>query len=87
MGADFSLFVSAAGVGSNPSPLEMIFDLGLLDCHGMVIEHDASPSRAYASTRNNYSFNKTIWDTVLGYYDSVNETSTEVAAKAKYMRV
>ena len=87
MGADFSLFVGAAGIGSNPNPLELSFDLDQLDHHDMVIEHDASLSRGDAYFGNNYSFNQTIWDTVLAYYDGMDETSIEVAAKAKYMRV
>lgn len=53
----------------------------------MVIEHDASLPRADASTGGNYSFNRTIWDSVLRYYDGMEETSIPVAAKAKYNRV
>ncbi|CZR52968.1 related to chloroperoxidase [Phialocephala subalpina] len=87
MGADFSLFVGAAGIGSSPNFLSLEFDLDQLDHHDMVIEHDASLSRADASTGNNYSFNQTIWDTVLAYYDGTTETSIPVAAKAKYNRV
>jgi hypothetical protein len=80
MGTDFSLFVGAAEIGSNPNPLGLSFDLDMLDHQDMVIEHDAS-------TGYNYSFNKTIWDTVLAYYNGMDETSIPVAAKAKYMRV
>lgn len=87
MGADFSLFVGAAGIRSNPNFLSLEFDLDQLDHHDMVIEHDASLSRADVSTGNNYSFNQTIWDTVLAYYDGMTETSIPVAAKAKYNRV
>lgn len=87
MGADFSLFVGAAGIGSNPNILSLEFDLDQLDHHDIVIEHDASLSRADASTGDNYSFNKTIWGTVLAYYDGMPSTSIPVAAKAKYMRV
>ncbi|KUJ18430.1 Cloroperoxidase, partial [Mollisia scopiformis] len=86
-GADFSLFVGAAGIGSNPDFLALEFDLDQLDHHDMVIEHDASLSRADASTGNNYSFNQTIWDTVLAYYSGMTETSIPVAAKVKYNRV
>jgi hypothetical protein len=87
MGADFSLFVGAAGIVSNPNILSLEFDLDQLDHHDMVIEHNASLSRASASTGNNYSFNSTIWDTVLAYYAGQNETSILSAAKAKYNRV
>lgn len=87
MGADFSLFVGAAGIGSNPNFLSLQFDLNQLDRHNVVIEHDASLSRGDASTGNNYSFNQTIWDTVLAYYSGMSETSILVVAKGKYMRV
>lgn len=75
MGADFSLFVGAEGIGSDPNFLSLSFDLDQIDHHDMVIEHDASLSRADASTGNNYSFNQTIWDTVLAYYSGMVETS------------
>lgn len=87
MGADFSLVVGAAGIGSNPNPLSLQFDLNQLDRHDVVIEHDASLSRADASTGNNYSFNQTIWDTVLAYYGGMENATIPVAAKAKYNRV
>lgn len=89
IGTDFSLFVGAAGIGSNPNSLELQFDLDQLDHHDVVIEHNASLSRADASTGNDYSFNKTIWDMLLAYYDGMANSSIPVAvkAKAKYMRV
>jgi len=87
MGADFSLFVGSAGIGSNPNPLAMYFDLDMLDKHDFVIEHDASLSRADASTGNNYSFNQTIWNTVTSYYNGQANATIPVAAKAKYQRV
>jgi hypothetical protein len=87
MGADFSLFVGAAGIGSNSNILSLSFDLDQLDRHNVVIEHDASLSRADASTGENYSFNQTIWDTVLAFYEGQTETSILSAAKAKYNRV
>lgn len=87
MGADFSLFVGAAGIGSNPDFLSLQFDLDQLAHHDVVIEHDASLSRGDASTGNNYSFNQTIFNTVLDYYSGMNMTSIPVAAKAKYNRV
>lgn len=86
MGADFSLFVGAAGIGSNPNPLSLELDLDQLDHHYMIIEHDASLSRADVSTGNNYSFNQTIWDTVFAYYDGMSETSIPVAATEEYAR-
>jgi len=89
IGADFALFVGSAGIASNPNPLDLSFDLDMLASHDHVIEHDASLSRADASTGNDYSFNQTIWDTVKAYYGHTSPgvaTLTE-AAKAKFMRV
>ena len=63
MGADFSPFTGAAGIGSNLNSLELQFDLDQLDHRDMVIEHDASLSGADASTGDSDSFNKTIRDT------------------------
>jgi len=80
MGADFSLFVGSAGVGSNPNFLSFQFDLDQLDRHNIVIELDASLSRDDASTGNNYSFNSTVWDTVLAHYTGMSETSIPVGS-------
>ncbi|KAH0368592.1 Cloroperoxidase, partial [Aureobasidium melanogenum] len=89
VGADFTLLIGTAGIGSNPNPLEsgLYFDLDMLDRHDFLIEHDASLSRADASTGNNYSFNQTIFDTVLAYYSGMNDTSIPVASKARFNRV
>ena len=40
MGADFSLFVGAAGIGSNPNFLSLEFDLDQLDHHDVAIAQD-----------------------------------------------
>lgn len=87
VGPDFALVVGTAGIGSNPNPLLMSFDLDMLDRHDAFIEHDASLSRAEASSGNNYSFNKTIWDTVLAYYNSSTDATIPPAAKARYNRI
>ncbi|KAK2625809.1 hypothetical protein QTJ16_005121 [Diplocarpon rosae] len=87
MGADFALLVGAAGIGSNPDFLSFRFDLDQLAHHQVVIEHDASLSRADLSTGDNPSFNQTIWDTVLAYYRGMSQTSIPVAARARYNRV
>jgi hypothetical protein len=89
VGADFATIVGTAGIASNPNPLlsGLYFDLDMLDRHDFVIEHDASLSRADASTGNNYSFNQTIWNTVLAYYNGMEDATIPVAARAKYNRV
>ena len=87
MGSDFSLFVGTAGIGSNPNPLALSFDLDMLSKHDVVIEHDASLSRADASTGDNHSFNQSIWNSVLAYYSGQSAATIPVAAKAKFNRV
>ncbi|KAG9235469.1 Chloroperoxidase [Amylocarpus encephaloides] len=87
VGPDFALIVGAAGIGSGKTPLGLTFDLDGLDHHNFIIEDDASLSRADASTGDNHSFNKTIWDTVLNYYTNMSTATIPVAAKAKYNRV
>ncbi|TKX22569.1 sterigmatocystin biosynthesis peroxidase-like protein 3 [Elsinoe australis] len=87
MGADFSLFVGTAGIASNPNPLALYFDLDMLSRHNVVIEHDASLSRADVSTGDNRSFNQTIWNTVTAYFAGQANATIPTAAKAKYNRV
>jgi len=90
VGADFATVIGAAGLLSVPdSPLAMTFDLDDLDEHNFPIEHDASLSRAdfYLANGDNHSFNQSVFDTVLAYYDGMVKTSIPVAAKAKYNRV
>ena len=62
------------------------FDLDNLDKHN-AIEHDGSLSRADSSTGDNHSFNQTIFDTYMAFYDGVNETSLELAGKARMSRI
>jgi uncharacterized protein YozE (UPF0346 family) len=84
--ADFATVIGGAGLLSVPANLlATSFDLNDLDEHNFPIEHDASLSRVsfYENNRVNYSFNQTIFDTVLAYYDGMNATSISVAAQAK----
>jgi hypothetical protein len=89
VGADFATVVGTAGIGSNPNPLTsgLYFDLDMLDRHDFLIEHDGSLSRADASTGNDYSFNQTIWDTVLAYYTGMANATIPVASKARFNRI
>lgn len=84
IGAEFSLVVGTAGIGSNPDPLALSFDLDMLDRYDVVIKHDAPRSRADGSTGDDYSFNQTIWDAVLAYYKGMTNAAIPIAAKAKY---
>lgn len=86
VGADFATVIGGAGLLSVPvNLLATSFDLDNLDEHNFPIEHDASLSRAdyYETNGDNYSFNQTIFNTVLAFYEGMNETSIPVAAKAK----
>lgn len=87
VGADFALVVGTAGIGSNPNPELLYFDLDMLDKHDFLIEHDGSLSRADTTTGDNHSFNQTIWDTVLAYYNGMSDATIPVAAKARYNRI
>jgi len=86
VGVDFATVIGGAGILSVPnSPLATSFDLDDLDRHNFPIEHDASLSRAdfYLNNGDDYSFNQTIFDTVLKYYEGMTETSIPVASAAK----
>jgi hypothetical protein len=86
VGADFATVIGGAALLSVPGNLlATSFDLDDLDEHNFPIEHDASLSRAdyYENNGNNYSFNQSIFDTVLAYYNGMENTSIPVAAAAK----
>lgn len=89
-GADFATVIGGAGLLSVPNnALATSFNLDNLDEHNFPIEHDASLSRADYNLGNgdNYSFNQSIFDTVLSYYGDMVNTSIPVAAMAKINRV
>jgi hypothetical protein len=86
VGPYFATVIGAVRILSVPnSPLATSFDLNDSDAHNFPIEHDASMSRADRNLNNwdTYSFNQTIFDSVLAYYDGMENTSIPVAAKAK----
>lgn len=90
VGADFATVIGGAGLLSVPGNLlATSFGLDNLDEHNFPIEHDASLSRAdyYEDNGDNYSFNQSIFDTVLVYYEGMNDTSIPIAAKAKWVLV
>lgn len=62
------------------------FNLNTLDEHN-TIEHDGSLSRADASTGDDHTFNKTIFDEYLAFYDGMENASTAVAGKARMSRI
>lgn len=84
IGPDFATVIGATGILSVPnSPLATTFDLNNLDAHNFPVEHDASLSRAdkNLNSGDNYSFNQTDFDTVLAYYDGMENMSIPVARK------
>jgi hypothetical protein len=86
VGADFATIIGAAGILSVPNdPLATSFDLDDIREHNFPIEHDASLSRSDYNLDggDNYTFNQTIFDMVLKYYEGMNETSIPVASVAK----
>lgn len=86
VGPDFSTVIGNAGLLSvKGNALAQSFDLNDIDEHNFPIEHDASLSRADFNLNNgdNYSFNQTIFDMVLKYYDGMDKTSIPVASAAK----
>ncbi|CAK4032758.1 related to chloroperoxidase [Lecanosticta acicola] len=86
--APFASFLFAGGSLAAPDNRQLqSFDLNDLDQHNFPIEHDASLSRQDAFFGNDYSFNQTIFNQVLSFYDGMANTSIPVASKAKYARV
>jgi hypothetical protein len=88
VGADFTTVIGTLGLLSvKNNPLATSFDLNDLNEHNFPIEHDASLSRADANLNNgdDYTFNQTIFDSVMAYYEGMNVTSIPVAAKAKFV--
>jgi len=86
VGADFATAIGGAAILSVPGDLlATSFNLNDINQHNFPIEHDASLSRSdyYLNNGDNHSFNQSIFDTVLKYYDGMNTTSIPVAAKAK----
>lgn len=72
---------------SSDNILGLSFDLNELSKHEKMIEHDGSLSRGDAYFGDNHSFNNTIWQTVLDYFEDSDTVSFEAAAKARYNRI
>ena len=62
------------------------FDLDTLDEHN-TIEHDGSLSRADASTGDDHTFNQSIFDKYLSFYDGMANATTGVAGKARMSQI
>lgn len=84
---DFSVIIGAAGLMSSSDPLGLSFDLNDLDKHEQIIEHDGSLSRQDTYFGDNHTFNETIWQTVLAYFEDAQTVNFTAAAKARYNRI
>ncbi|KAK2754250.1 hypothetical protein FQN54_007129 [Arachnomyces sp. PD_36] len=84
---DFSILIGGLGVMSSDDILGLSFDLDELSKHEQMIEHDGSLSRGDAYFGDNHSFNSTIWQTVLDYFEGSDTVTFEAAAKARYNRI
>jgi len=71
---------------SNPDHRSHMFDLDMVDKHGLI-EHDVSLSRDDFALGDNHTFNKEIFETVLSTYGDAKETSFETASKARWERL
>ena len=86
VGADLADVFYAGTIGMGLTHLNGKFDLDALNKHN-AIEHDGSLSRADASTGDNFSFNQTIFDSYMAFYDGVAEANPELAGKARMARI
>lgn len=89
IGADFSLLFGTLAInGVSPDPSSDYFDLDMLNKHN-EIEHDASLSRSdywVSPTRDNFGFNRTVWEQVLVFFEGLDEILIDVAARAREAR-
>lgn len=72
---------------SAPDPEATSFDLNNLDEHNFPIEHDGSLSREDYYFGNDHSFNQTIWNQVLYYYENMTTATIPVASLARINRI
>jgi Peroxidase, family 2 len=80
-----NVFASGA-LTANPDHSAHFFDLDHVNKH-RLIEHDVSLSRNDVELRDNHTFDRTIWDSVMASYGDATETSFTLASKARYERV
>jgi hypothetical protein len=84
---DMTIPVGTVAMLSSNNPLGLSFDLDDLDKHDQIIEHDGSLSRNDAFFGDNHSFNRTIWQEVLNYFENDETVSITAAAKARFNRI
>lgn len=87
VGFDFTTVVGLMGLASAPNPSTFNFDLDNLDEHNFLLEHDASLSRGDFYFGDNHTFNQTIFDQILAYYQNTNVTTVPLASAARYNRI
>jgi hypothetical protein len=85
--ADFAVLIGTLGARSANDPLALSFNLDDLDKHEHMIEHDGSLSRGDAFFGDNHTFNMTIWQTVLDYFEDSKTVNFTASAKARWNRI
>ena len=87
IGPDVATAFAVGGLAISSHPFSGTFDLDGVAKHGAV-EHDGSLSRDDLDVTGDVStFRKDIWDTVVGHFDGLTETTLETAAKARLDRI
>lgn len=87
VGADFATPVGLLGLQSAPLPLSLSFDLDDLDEHNFPLEHDGSLSRQDFLFGNDHSFNQSIFDEVLAFFEGTDTATIPLASRARYQRI
>lgn len=87
VGSDLTMPVGTVAILSSDNKLGLSFDLNDLSKHDELIEHDASLSRDDYYFGDNHSFNESVWQSVLDYFEDADIVSLKAAAKARYNRV
>lgn len=87
MGADFTTLIGATGLLASGSPLSGKFNLDDLDQHNFPTEHDVSISRPDAYLGDAVTFNHTVFDQYMSYFDGMQVSDIPTVAKARYARL
>lgn len=87
VGVDFTTAIGGLGLLSAPLPLSLSFNLDNLDEHNFPIEHDGSLSRGDHYAGDDHSFNQSLFDQVLAFYDGTEVATIPSASKARYSRI
>lgn len=84
---DLTVPVGTFAMTASKHPFKISFDLDDLSKHNFPIEHDASLTRQDLYFGDNQSFNQTIWQSVLDYFEDAQTANLTAASKARFNRV